>query len=151
MNDQNHNTSSSTPAAPAPVSGDWRELRRQERMARREEHMARHGTHRFGWFGGAVLVILGFALLLENLGLRFLENWWALFILIPAFWSYVAAYDNYQDNGRLTRTAAGSLTVGGLLTLLTLIFLFNIGFGVFWPVLLIVAGLAFISVGFVPR
>jgi hypothetical protein len=147
MNDQKQ----STPAAPAPPSGDWRELRRQERMARREEHMERHGAHRFAWFGGAVLVILGVALLLENLGVRFLENWWALFVLIPAFWSYLAAYDNYQDNGRLTKTAAGSLTVGVLLTLLTLIFLFNIGLGVFWPVLLIVAGLAFLSVGFVPR
>jgi hypothetical protein len=86
--------------------------------------------------------------LLENLGIPFLANWWALFILIPAFWAYVAAWEIYQDHNRLTRGGASSLTMGILLTTLSLIFLLNLIVGLFWPILLIAGGLVLLGTAF---
>jgi cation transport ATPase len=146
------NPPSGAPAStPPPVYGDWREQRRAERQARREAHWQRHAGRPFRWVGGAILILLGVVFLLQNMGIPFLVNWWALFILIPAFWAYNAAWDIYQDNGRLTRGGAGSLTVGILLTILALVFLLNLDIGLFWPVLLIVGGLVLLGTALLPN
>jgi hypothetical protein len=148
MNNQNQNSGS---GAQPPAYHDWREQRRAERMARREARWQRYGRHHYGWLGGAILILLGVILLLENLGIPFLKNWWALFILIPAFGAYVAAWEIYQDKGQLTRGGAWSLTVGVLLTILSLFFLMNLAVNPFWPVLLIVAGLALLGTAWLPK
>jgi hypothetical protein len=88
---------------------------------------------------------------MQNLGLPFFTNWWALFILIPAFWAYVVAWDIYEENHRLTRRAASSLIVGIMLTILALIFLFNLTVGIFWPALLILSGLALLGSALFPE
>ncbi len=137
-------------STPLPYT-DWSEQRRAERMARREERRQRFAGHHYGWFGGAVLILLGVIFLLQNLGYSILANWWALFILFPAYWSYVAAWNIYQANGRLTRASASSLTVGILLTILTFIFLLNLAFGALWPILLILGGLFLLASAFFPR
>ena len=100
--------SGASPSAPPTVYGDWREQRRAERLARREARWQWRAKHSTSWIGGAILILLGVVFLLQNMGIPFLANWWALFILIPAFWAFVAAWDSYQDNGRLTR--GGALT-----------------------------------------
>jgi hypothetical protein len=133
------------------VYTDWREQRRLERMARHEARWGKSGERRHGWLWGALLIVLGVALLYENLGIPFLTNWWALFILIPAFWGYVGAWNRYQSNGMFTRGVAGSLTGALLLTLLALVFLFNVELGVYWPLLLVVGGLALLATGLVPE
>lgn len=148
---QNDQNPAPSPQPGTPASTDWRAQRDAERRARREQRWQRRGSRRHGWIWGIILVLLGVALLLENLGFRTLENWWALFILIPAFWTYVGAWDIYQDNGRLTRRAAGALTVGILLTLLAFVFLLNVAVGVYWPVLLIAGGLALLMTGLIPE
>jgi hypothetical protein len=150
MNDQNQN-SNSGPNTPPPVYHDWREQRRAERIARREARWQRRAGRPYGWIGGAILILLGVVFLLQNLGIPFLMNWWALFILIPAFWSYVAAWNLYQDYGRMTRGVTGSLTAGILLTVLSLVFLLNLAIGLFWPALLIVGGLALLATGLMPE
>jgi cation transport ATPase len=169
MNDQNPNpipptnpppestSTQGTPPAgstgnPPPASyHDWREQRRAERWARRERRWQRHAGRHTGWFAGVLLILLGVILLLEQMKIPFFANWWALFILIPAFWAYIAAWDSYQDASRLTRRAAGSLTVGILLTFLALIFLLNLAAGFFWPALLIVGGLALVGTALLPE
>jgi hypothetical protein len=135
----------------SPTYHDWREQRRAERMARREARWQRHAGRHYGWTGGAILILLGVVFLLQNLGISFLANWWALFILIPAFWAYAAVWDTYKDTGRLTRYAAGSLTAGILLTILSLVFLLNLTADLFWSVLLIVGGLALLAASFLPK
>ena len=150
MNDQNQNPVPD-PNTPPPVYHDWREQRRAERMARREARWHRYPGSHSGWFAGVILIMLGVIFLLQNLGIAFPVNWWALFILIPAFWASVAAWDIYQDSGRLTRSAAGSLTAGILLSILAMIFLSNVDFGLLWPALLIAGGLALISVAWLPE
>jgi hypothetical protein len=154
MSDQTPNQSSNpspTPPPTPPTYSDWRAQRRAERMARREARLQRYGRRPYGWIWGAILILLGLIFLLQNLGLPILFNWWAVFILIPAIWAFVAAWNIYQDNGRLTRAAAGSLTVGILLTLLTVILLLNLELGMYWPILLILGGLILLASAFVPR
>jgi hypothetical protein len=142
--------SGASPSAPPTVHGDWREQRRAERQARRQARWQWRAKHSTSWIGGAILILLGVVFLLQNMGIPFLANWWALFILIPAFWAFVAAWDSYQDNGRLTRGGAGSLAGGTLLTILALVFLLNLNVGLFWPVLLIVGGLVLLVTALLP-
>ncbi len=149
MNDQNPNQTPD-PNTPPPVYRDWREQRRAEHRARHEARWQRHTGRRSGWIAGTILILLGVAFLLENMGIHFLANWWALFILIPAFWAYVAAWDLYQDNGHMTRGGASSLVVGILLTLLSFAFLIDVAANLLWPVLLIAGGAALILAGLFP-
>jgi hypothetical protein len=148
MNEQNSNPTLGTPQ---PVHHSWHEQRRAERWARREARWQRHAERPYGWIVGVILILLGATFLLQNLGLPFLPNWWALFILIPSFWAYVAALDTYQDNGRLTRGGASSLTVGILLTILAFIFLLNLNTSLYWPILLLVGGLVLLGTSFWPN
>ena len=142
---------SGAPSTPPVVYRSWREQRRAERQARREARWQRRAGRSYAWIGGAILILLGVVFLLQNMGIPFLANWWALFILIPAFWAFVAAWDSYRDNGRLTRGGAGSLAGGTLLTILALVFLLNLNVGLFWPVLLIVGGLVLLVTALLPE
>jgi len=120
-----------------PKSDDWRDLRRQERDRRR----AARGWSSPAWIGGAILIGLGVLFLLQNFGLPMPGNWWALFILIPAFGAFAAAARVYQFTGALSPAVTGPLTGGVILTLIALIFLLGLPWGIVWPVFLIVAGL----------
>jgi hypothetical protein len=84
--------------------------------------------------------LLGIFLVLQNLTSFELQNWWALFILIPALGSFGNAWRVYQNDGRLSGSARASLTSGIILTMVTAIFLFNLSWTIFGPVLLILAG-----------
>jgi hypothetical protein len=150
MNNQNPDPIPN-PSTPSPTNRDWREQRRTERQARHEARWQRHAGRPFGWTGGAILILLGVIFLLQNMHIAFLANWWALFILIPAFWAYVAAWNTYQDNRRFTRGGAGSLTVGILLTILSFVFLLNLAVGLFWPILLILGGLILLGTAMLPE
>lgn len=149
MNEQTPNQTP-TPGTPAPTYRSWHEQRRAEHWARREARWQRHAGRPYGWIGGVFITLLGAIFLLENLGIPFLANWWALFIFIPAFWTYAAAWDNYKYHNQLTRGGTGSLTVGILLTILAFVFLFNLDAGLFWPVLLIVGGLVLLGTVLLP-
>ncbi len=141
MNDTNPNpipspnpppdqTTGGAPGNPPPTGyRDWRDQRRAERWARREARWQRHAGRHTGWFAGILLIVLGVIFLLQQMNIPFLANWWALFILIPAFWAYVSAWDNYQDANRITRRVTGALILGLMLTALALIFLFNVAGG----------------------
>ena len=143
MNDQtaNHNS----PGEPL----DRRQARRQrryERLAARGE-FGREGS----WIVGLVLILLGGAYLLNNMGLLAfsLTNWWALFILLPAIGALQRGWHMFQNAGnRLTAPASGSLLVGTVLLLVTAAFLFNLDWTLFGPVLLILAGIGTLLVAF---
>ena len=128
-------------ADPLPTSStDWRELRRQERTARRAE---RHAGG-YSWVGGVVLILLGAIFLLQNTGLmRGFENWWALFILIPAASSFATAWRLYQQAGKAwTPAATGPLLGGLILSSLAALFLLGLDIGMWWPLFLIMGGIA---------
>ena len=109
----------------------------------------RNGPH--GWVVGAVLIALGVLFLLQNAGFFTMINWWALFILIPAFFAFSNAVTSYQASGRLTAAGRGALTSGIFLTLLTAVFLFGINFGVYWPLLLILGGILLLVNAVLPQ
>ncbi len=106
-------------------------------------HEPRHVRGGEGWIAGAVLLALGLIFLLNNLGLfsMRLNNWWALFILIPAVGSFSTAYRMYRGNGgHMTEAVRGPLIGGLILTTVTLVFLLGLSWGVIWPVFLIIIG-----------
>lgn len=100
-----------------------------------------------GWIAGIILILLGGAFLLRNTGLFNIPfvNWWALFILIPAIGSLDSAVRIYHHAGnQLTSAARGSLLVGLVLTFVTIMFLFNISWTFFGPLLIILVGIGII-------
>jgi hypothetical protein len=120
---------------------DWREERREAR---------RDNSRSSGWIWGIILILLGTIFLLDTAGILRLENWWAVFILIPALGSFKNAYDNYHTHGRLTSEARGSVLGGVILTFVAAIFLFGLSFGALWPVLLVLAGAALLVNALLP-
>ncbi len=131
MNDQ-------PPINENPEPFDRHEARRQ----RRAEHIA-DPSHGGTWITGLILILLGVLFLLRNTGINIpLDNWWALFILIPAVGALSTAWRIYQNAGnQLTAPARGSLFVGLILLMITAMFLFNISWTLFGPVILILAGI----------
>jgi hypothetical protein len=136
----NQPTNNSTP--------DWRELRRREREQRRA------GRGSGAWIMGAVLIGVGIFLFWQNLyGVTF-NNWWALFILLPAAGSLAAAWRVFQEDGAVfTARLLAPLAMGLFLLALTATFLF--GLVVNWlmvgPLLLIGFGVIVLLGAFVPR
>jgi hypothetical protein len=95
------------------------------------------------WIGGVVLIGIGVIFLLSNTVAGFhINNWWALFIMIPAVANFGNAWRNYQSHGQMSRSVRGSLTGGIILTLIASAFLFNLDWGLIWPLFLIVGGLS---------
>lgn len=95
------------------------------------------------WIGGVVLILIGALLLLHNVGGITIDNWWALFILIPAAGSFAGAWNAYRKSGnRVTGSVKGSIIGGVVLTTISVLFLFNLDWGKMWPVFIIIAGLA---------
>lgn len=101
---------------------------------------ARPATHYGTWIPGIVLISLGVIFLVQNyLGQR-IHNWWALFLLIPTFFTLERGYASYRA-GR-TGEAIGQLTGALVLVALVVIFLLDLPFRQLWPVFLIIGGLS---------
>jgi uncharacterized membrane protein len=126
---------------------DRHEARRQRREARRAALGApsRSST----WIAGLIMILLGLAFLLRTTGnFNFpLNNWWALFILIPAIGAFDTAIRMYRNSGnQLIAPAAGSLLVGLVLIFVTASFLLNLNWSLFGPIILILAGIGILAV-----
>ena len=92
---------------------------------------------------GLILIVLGGMFLMQNAGTFDLplQNWWALFILIPAIGALDTALRTYRSAGnRLTAPVRGSLLVGLVLTFVTASFLFGLDWSYFGPILIILVG-----------
>lgn len=105
-----------------------------------------------GAFWGLVLIVAGLIIFAQQTGLIGEQfNWWALFILIPAFGSLAAAFSAFRTSGKID--AAVRSGVGGAIFLLTLtyILLFGLDWAVYWPLMVIAAGVSFFLNGFETR
>ena len=147
---ENNQPPSNPTALPPATSQDWHDQRRLEREARREERRARRGSNGAAWVGGVVLILLGVIFLLLSIRGFYLNNWWALFILIPAFGSFADAWNAYSQSGQLTRRVRGGLISGCVFLLITATFLFNWNWGVVLPVLLIIWGVTLLLNSLLP-
>lgn len=101
-----------------------------------------HTNRKQSWVPGVVLILIGGVFLLRNYAGFELNNWWALFILFPAVGNFSSAIESYREEGRLKRSARGSLFWGAFFTLLSASFLLSLDFGLIWPAFLIIGGLA---------
>jgi len=129
---------------------DRREARRQRREARRAELASSGGT----WIAGLILIVLGVVFLMQNMGAFQIPftNWWALFILIPALGALDRAYRAYKNAGnQLTMFARNSMFVGFILLIVAGLFLFNLNWTFFGPVLIILVGLGILFNGMVGK
>ncbi len=119
-----------------------RVLRRAARAQYRAERRAARYAGGGALIGGVALITFGVIIMLQNMGMVQLHNWWALFILIPALGSFATAYGAYRTNGgRLNAMVRGSFMGGLLLTAIALVFLLGLDFSLLLPVILIGAGL----------
>lgn len=103
-------------------------------------------SSRYNWVGGVVLLVIGVVFLLQNFGVPLLfGNWWAIFIFIPAVIMLTHAAQAYRAGQR--SAAAGSATVGLMITIVAVTLLFDLSFGRTWPLFLIVGGIALLLGG----
>lgn len=122
---------------------DYDTVERETTPAEEVRVKSRKGASRNrGLFPGLMLVLLGVFFLIGNLTGTRPDNWWAFFILIPAFAKFSHAWQSYQAHGRITNTTRHGLTAGLILTVVALVFLFNISWSLVWPVFLIIIGIS---------
>ena len=130
-------------------STDDRADRLEARQARREARRGIRGSG--GWIVGALLILLGLILFAQNLGILALENWWSLFILIPAVAAFATAAAMIQmDEGHVTRRARTQIIIGLAFTAITAGFLFELNWNILGPALLILTGLALVINALLP-
>ena len=131
-----------------PPPEDWRAMRREEKWQRRQGRREMRWGQGAPWIGGLILIGLGLMFLLQNFGVMLPHNWWAIFLLVPAAFAFSGAWSTYQNNGHeVTTRVRGALIGGAILTLLAITFFLGFDLGKFWPVILIVIGLAVLGGG----
>jgi hypothetical protein len=92
------------------------------------------------WMPGLLLILIGGFFLLRNFTGYQLENWWALFLLIPAVGNFSGAYESFRSSG-FNRHTRNQLFWGFFFTLLSGSLLLAVDLGLIWPVFLILGGL----------
>lgn len=100
------------------------------------------------WIGGLVLITVGLIMLVTTMTDYTLNNWWALFILIPAFGSLGHAVSVYRTQGRLGSEGRGSIMGALVMFFVAAAFLFNMNWGTIWPYFLIVPGIGLLISAF---
>jgi hypothetical protein len=99
---------------------------------------------------GLVLVLAGAVILLNQLNtLPFELNWWALFILFPAFGTLRRAYHRYRSTNDVFEQGVMIPALVGLFMLFLFVSLFagdaiDLHLRVYWPIILILLGLGLI-------
>jgi hypothetical protein len=99
---------------------------------------------------GLVFIVGGVVVLLNQLGiLPFELNWWALFILFPAFGTLNSAYNRYRSSRDVFEMGVMIPALVGLFMLLLCVSLLfgnaiDLNLRVYWPIILILLGLGLI-------
>lgn len=95
-----------------------------------------------GLWWGLGLIFLGAIFLLQAVGvIKGSFNWWAIFILIPAFTALSGAWFAFKRSEGTFNVLVRNGLGGGLIILTVgLMFLFNLDWGIWWPLMLIVPG-----------
>jgi hypothetical protein len=81
---------------------------------------------------------------IQELKIPTFNNWWALFILLPAIGSLSVAWQTYRSAGHLTRRVRSAVIVGIVLLLVTGIFLLNLNWTDLGPGLHALSGIALV-------
>ncbi|MDN5864798.1 MAG: hypothetical protein L0I62_06225 [Gammaproteobacteria bacterium] len=94
---------------------------------------------------GIVIILIGIGFLLYNFNVRlpflFLNNWWALFILIAAAGPLGQAFQTWRKKGVFDANVLHSLTVAAIIVTVSLFLFFGVDWSFWWPVFIIYGGL----------
>jgi hypothetical protein len=114
----------------------------QQRPEPEPDPKGRRGSG-YHWVGALVLIALGVVFLLRETGLVALgDNWWVIFLLLPAAGLFVTAWQRYQQGGSKAGSAVWGQVLGGVvLVVVALTFLFDWNWNLIWPVFLIIGGI----------
>jgi hypothetical protein len=100
---------------------------------------------RWRLFPAVAIIAIGVLFLINNLGynLAWLNhgNWWAVIILLAAFAPLTRAWEVYQARGRMDAEVTYCLLSAGAVVLVACMFLFDLDWGVWWPLFVILGGL----------
>jgi Flp pilus assembly protein TadB len=123
-------------------SANGKQTDHQPKRKHHNHHSSKHNAtdHHHPWTAGIILIGIGTVLFLVNVLGVTLENWWALFLLIPAAIKLGETIETVRRNGRFNDHARSKLTGSLILGFIGCIFLFGWDWGVVWPVFLIIAG-----------
>jgi hypothetical protein len=117
-----------------------KDLEKDQAEAKQEAEEGDFCGWNMAWIPGLVLMGLGGIFLLNNFTDFQLDNWWALFLLFPAFACLGNFFRATRADGRLSHAARGPLMGSLVLFFLSAIFLFELDWGMVWPVFLIIGG-----------
>jgi len=100
---------------------------------------------RWRLFPAVAIIAIGLLFLANNLGynLAFLDrgNWWAVIILLAAFAPLTHAYERYRAIGKVDAEVMYSLLSASGVVLVAVLFLFELDWGTWWPLFVILGGL----------
>ena len=99
-------------------------------------------------WGGLSLLLLGGALFLLSVLQVSLDNWWALFILMPALVLFgIGRAIPRGENGRFSLPSRLFFASGLVVLVVAVMFLLNLDWSVWWPLMIVAPGAALMVVG----
>jgi hypothetical protein len=120
--------------------------------APQQEGRSRRRSGEGSWMVGLILILLGVAFFLERSGvISMVGNWWAIFIYLAAFASFANAWRAYRGTNAFGQAAGASLTWGLVLTVVASIFMFNLLWDTWWPMILIAVGVGIVASSYLGR
>lgn len=94
---------------------------------------------------GAVIILIGVGFLLYNFNVRlpflYLNNWWALFILIGAIGPLGQAIQAWRKKRDFNANVLHYLTFAAIIITIALFLFFSVDWSFWWPVFIIYGGL----------
>jgi len=102
-------------------------------------------TRQWRIFPAIAIIAIGLLFLANNLGydLAFLDrgNGWAVIILLAAFAPLTHAYERYRTVGKVDAEVMYSVLSAAGVVLVSVLFLFQLDWGTWWPLFVILGGL----------
>ncbi|MAT41712.1 MAG: hypothetical protein CL609_05170 [Anaerolineaceae bacterium] len=100
--------------------------------------------------GAIILILIGVVFLVKRLNLIEIQNWWALFILIPAISSLSNLIQDLRRGISMTAVIAQGILGAIFPAAIAAMLLFNLSWEKFWPIFIILAGFSLLLTGFLP-
>lgn len=100
--------------------------------------------------GAIILILIGVVFLIKRLGIVEIENWWALFILIPTISSLSSLIQDLRRGISITAVIAQGILGALFPAAIAVMLLFNLSWVKFWPIFIILAGFSMLLTGFLP-
>lgn len=107
----------------------------------------RSGRSVFSDWGGVLLLILGGVFLWVTISPAAADNWWAFFIIVGGLLFVGAArIAQVKGNGRFPLLIRSNIGLGLITFTVASIFLFNLAWSIWWPLMLIVPGIVMLYI-----